>query len=66
MMQEKHTKRQLKVLWSDGDGEYTSREFEPFCEDMRIQHEIETPYTPQYNGLSKTRNKTIVNTTKSC
>ena len=45
-MAERQSEKKLKILKTDGGGEYTSREGENFCEKMRIQHEVTTPYTP--------------------
>ena len=43
----------------DGCGEYTSKMFEELCEKHGIDHEVTTSYTPQHNGISERRNKTI-------
>ncbi|MCH95745.1 retrovirus-related pol polyprotein from transposon tnt 1-94, partial [Trifolium medium] len=51
----------LKVLKTDGGGEYVSSEFTEFCEAKGIVHEVIPPYTPQQNGSAKRRNRTIMN-----
>lgn len=50
----------MKILRTDGGGEYTSNEFEKFGEDNGIQHEVTAPYTPQHNGLVERRNITVL------
>ena len=37
----------IKTLRTDGDGEYTSKEFAEFCDEAGITHEFTPPYTPQ-------------------
>ncbi|GAU43236.1 hypothetical protein TSUD_241260 [Trifolium subterraneum] len=61
---EKQAERSLKILRSDGGGEYTSHEFRDFCATQGISHEITTPYTPQHNGLCERRNRTIMDMTR--
>jgi len=62
---EKQSGKSLKILRTDGGGEFTSGEFENFCRDNGIIHEITTPYTPQHNGIAERRNKTIMNMVRS-
>src|ERR1044072_8229176 len=58
---EKQSGESLKVLRIDGGGEYVSREMEELCKKEGIIHEITPPYTPQHNGVSERRNRTILN-----
>jgi transposase InsO family protein len=51
-MVEKQAERKIKILRSDGGGEYTSTAFKDFCTREGIVHEITALYTPQHNGLS--------------
>ena len=37
----------IRVLRSDGGGEYTGSKFEEWLAKMGIRHEISAPYTPQ-------------------
>ncbi|GAU17773.1 hypothetical protein TSUD_171610 [Trifolium subterraneum] len=62
---EKQSDKQIKVLRTDGGGEYTSKEFENYCKDQGIIHEVTTPYTPQHNDLAERRNRSILDMTRS-
>ncbi len=57
---EKESGKSIKILRTDGGGEYTSKSFEEFCSNEGISHEATSPYTPQHNGLAERRNKTIL------
>ena len=46
---------------SDRGGEYTSHEFNTFCEKEGIQRELTAAYTPQQNGVSERKNRTLIN-----
>lgn len=50
----------LKMLRTDRGGEFTSTEFNSFCEDHRIRRQLTAPYSPQQNGLVERRNQTVV------
>ncbi|GKU93148.1 hypothetical protein SLEP1_g6772 [Rubroshorea leprosula] len=50
----------IKTLRSDNGKEYTSKEFDSFCEDAGIAHQLTVPYTPQQNGVSERKNRTIM------
>ncbi|WVY99308.1 hypothetical protein V8G54_025378 [Vigna mungo] len=58
---EKEIEKSLKLLQTDGGDEYTSREFEDFCQENDIVHEVTAPHTPQHNGFVERRNRTILN-----
>ena len=51
----------IKVLKSNGGGEYDSLEFLYFCKQHGIQRHFTTRYTPQQNGVAKRKNQTIMN-----
>lgn len=55
----------MKILRTDGGGEYNSHDFQSFCNEEGIVHEVTTPYTPQHNGVAERRNKTILNMVRS-
>ncbi|WVY91413.1 hypothetical protein V8G54_036927 [Vigna mungo] len=62
---EKEVEKHIKLIRTDGGGEYTSRDFEEFCKEHGIIHEVVAPYTPQHNGLAKRRNRSIMNMARS-
>ncbi|XP_045822102.1 uncharacterized protein LOC123914985 [Trifolium pratense] len=43
---EKESEKSIKILRTNGGGEYTLREFENFCINQGITHEVTAPYTP--------------------
>jgi transposase InsO family protein len=49
----------LKKLRSDRGGEYTSKEFEEFCEKQGMERQLTVAYSPQQNGVAERRNRTI-------
>jgi hypothetical protein len=57
---ELETGRRLKVLRSNGGGEYTGGELGKYLEEKGIQHEITTPDTPQHNGVAERMNRTLL------
>ena len=50
---EKQTQKQLKLIISDGGGEFNNLEFSNFCSESGILHHFSPPYTPQNNGLAE-------------
>lgn len=62
---EKHSCQKLKVLRTNGGGEYNSSEFRKLCEENLVEHEVTAPYTPQHNGLAERRNMTLLDMTRS-
>ncbi|GAU43423.1 hypothetical protein TSUD_334860 [Trifolium subterraneum] len=58
---ERQSGHKLKVLRTDGGGEYVSHDFAELCESEGIVHEVIPPYTPQHNGSAERRNRTIMN-----
>ncbi|KAL3675930.1 hypothetical protein R1sor_025878 [Riccia sorocarpa] len=57
--------RKIKVLRSDGGGEYLGHEFNDFCRDQGITRQVTTPYTPQLNGVAERKNRTLVEAARS-
>jgi hypothetical protein len=62
---ELETGERMRILRSDGGGEYCSREFEAFLAEKGIKHEKTNAYTPQENGVAKRRNLTLANQTRA-
>lgn len=57
---ERQSGRKMKILKTDGGGEYKSNEFSAFCDGKGLIHEVTSPYTPQHNGMAVRRNRTLV------
>lgn len=64
-MVEKSTGKKLKVLRTDNDGEYVSKDFEGFLTNEGIKHEHTIPITPEQNGVAERINRTVVETARS-
>ncbi|CAL5423196.1 unnamed protein product [Camellia sinensis] len=54
----------MQVLRSDNGKEYTSEQFDLFCEEAGIEHQLTAPYTPQQNGVSERKNRTLMEMTR--
>jgi transposase InsO family protein len=50
------SERKIKIPRSNNGGEYTSKEFVNFCEDVGIKRELNTPYNPQQNSVAERKN----------
>ncbi|CAL8999580.1 unnamed protein product [Prunus brigantina] len=55
----------LKKLRSDRGEEYTSNEFNRFCDEMGMERQLIVAYSPQQNDVAERKNRTIVEMTKS-
>jgi transposase InsO family protein len=55
----------LKILRTNGGGEYISNDFEEFCKNHGTIHEVTVPYTPQHNDLVERRNRSILEMARS-
>ena len=60
---EKEIGQSLKCLWSDNDGEYTSREFQNFYEEYNIKKYFSMRKTSQQNGIAEKMNRTLMKKT---
>ena len=52
--------KSIKVLRSDRGGEYLSQEFQDYLKENGILSQWTPPYTPQLNGVSEKRNRTLL------
>ena len=59
MMVENQCNHKIKVLRSDQGGEYISREFEEYCQNVGIQRQLTAAYSPQQNGVAERKNRVI-------
>ena len=57
---ELETGKYLKILRSDGGGEYIAGAVQVYLKEKGIQHEITMPDTPQHNGVAKCMNHTLL------
>ncbi|GKV27388.1 hypothetical protein SLEP1_g36561 [Rubroshorea leprosula] len=55
----------IKGLRTNRGGEFTSKEFQNFCENNGIRHFLTVPRSPQQNGVVKRKNRTILNMVRS-
>ncbi|GKF70705.1 retrotransposon protein, putative, ty1-copia subclass, partial [Tanacetum coccineum] len=55
----------IKAIRSDRGGEYISQEFKDYLKANRIVQQLTPPYTPQHNGVSKRRNRTLLDMVRS-
>jgi hypothetical protein len=48
------------VRRTDNRGEYILKEFNAFCLEAGIVHQLTVPYSPQHNGVSERKNRTVM------
>jgi transposase InsO family protein len=59
-MVEKKTGKSIKILRSYQRGEYKSGDFNKYCKDNGIVQKFTVPHTPQQNGVTERKNRTLV------
>ncbi|KAL4038589.1 hypothetical protein IC575_002211 [Cucumis melo] len=57
--------KKIKILRSDRGGEYMDLRFQDYMIEHGIQSQLSTPGTPQKNGVSERRNKTLLDMVRS-
>jgi hypothetical protein len=62
---EKQSGKHIKKLRSDRGKEYNSHEFDKFCEDEGIERQLTVAYSPQQNGVSERKNRTVMEMARS-
>lgn len=62
---ENGTERSIKILRTDRGGEFCSKAFTSYCEEVGIQRHYTEPYTPPQNRVVECRNRTVAAMTKS-
>src|SRR6266851_1021108 len=55
--------QKVKILHSDGGGEYIASHVKDYLKQCRIKHKITTPNTPQHNGVTECLNRMLLNRT---
>ena len=62
---ENQLNRKIKTLRSDRGGEYLSHEFTDYLKECGIVSQRTPPGTPQWNGVSERRNRTLLDMVRS-
>jgi transposase InsO family protein len=57
--------KKIKCLRTDNGGEYTSDEFDNFCQYKGIERQHTTAYTPHQNGVAERMNRTLLERTRA-
>ncbi|TYK19615.1 gag/pol protein [Cucumis melo var. makuwa] len=57
--------KKIKILRSDRGGEYMDLRFQDYMIEHRIQSQLSAPGTPQQNGVSERRNRTLLDMVRS-
>lgn len=60
---ENHFNAKIKILQSDGGGEFISNNFKNYLDTHGILNYISCPYTPQQNGLVERKHRHLIETT---
>ncbi|KAK8547496.1 hypothetical protein V6N12_031633 [Hibiscus sabdariffa] len=63
-VQNQHGKS-IKALRSDRGGEYLSQDFDELLKECGIVSQLTPPGTPQWNGVSESRNRTLLDMVRS-
>jgi transposase InsO family protein len=50
----------VKKIRSDNGTEFKNTQVEDFLDEEGIKHEFSTPYTPQQNGVTERKNRTLI------
>ena len=50
----------VKKIRSDNDIEFKNTQVENFLDEEGIKHEFSVPYTPQQNGVTERKNRTLI------
>ncbi|KAJ0521009.1 putative RNA-directed DNA polymerase [Helianthus annuus] len=64
-MLEKDFRAQIKAFKTNRGGEFTSKEFNIFCDQHGIKRILTPPYTPEHNGVTERKNRTVIGLMKS-
>ena len=54
----------MQKIRSNNGKEYTNEIFDKFYVEAGIEHQLTTPYTPQQNGVSERKNRSIMEMTR--
>jgi transposase InsO family protein len=59
------SRRKIRTLHRDRDGEFTAWAFINHCTEKGIQHHFTAPYTLEQNGVVERRNQTVMGMARS-
>jgi len=62
---ELESEKKIKCLRIYKGEEYTSDEFDDFCQHKGIKRQFTTAYTPQQNGVAERMNRTLLERTRA-
>ena len=62
---EREVNKEIVTLRTERGAEFTSKEFQEFCNNSGIRLYVRAPYTPQQNGVVERRNCTFMVMTRS-
>nr|GEW57274.1 uncharacterized mitochondrial protein AtMg00810-like [Tanacetum cinerariifolium] len=62
---ETETGENVKILRTDGGGEFLSNQFTMYCNETGLERHYTSPYSPQQNGVVERRNRTLVEMVRS-
>ena len=57
---EKTYGKEIKIIRTDGGGEFLNKRFQQYLREAGIQHTVSPPYSPAQNGLAERINHTIM------
>jgi transposase InsO family protein len=57
---EKQSDHKIKILRSDGGGEYIGGQFQDFLKQEGIEHQLTMPDSPEQNGVAERYNRTLI------
>jgi transposase InsO family protein len=58
-MKTKFPQNPLHTFRSDNGTEYINKDLTSYCRDNEIRHETSNTYSPQQNGISERKNRTL-------
>ncbi|KAI0492295.1 hypothetical protein KFK09_026565 [Dendrobium nobile] len=62
---ERQTNRKIKIIRSDGGGEFVNNHFQTFTKNAGIMHQTSCPYTPEQNGIAERKHRHIITMTRT-
>ena len=62
---EKQSGHYIKTIRSDRGKEYTFGEFNKFCEEKGMEHQLTVGYAPEQNSVSERKNRTVMETARA-